>query len=258
MSIIHNQDFKDMMEYDILGGFSRMKERPFTEEEIEKRLRKIYNMDDTKFLLIDDSMRKRTDTWRIIEDPIALKTKKFEDEKILSFDDKNLLIEYAPRLFDTWDNINTLKQTMFDLVDKVYHYKFSVSPTNIHNKLNDELSTKYSNDNSKKIESLSTHLKEALDLMSRKLDMFGGRVGTTIEDNFTDKLPKSLATKHEETVGNLVVGVISKIIQNPEKYIMKKIPIPATEKKNDLKEYLINLKLKGKSDEINCFIQALK
>lgn len=260
MNIMQDDSFKDMMQYDILGGYSQMKKRPYTEEEKQERFKKMYNLDDNAIVKISDEYRDFMDSnCFIIEDEIAHKTKKFEDERILSNDDKELLIEYAPKLFSTWPDHRTIQQTMFNFVDKVYQYRYISSSNYIHNSLNAELSQKYLNDHKGKIKSLSTHLQEALDLMSRKLDILGGRVGTTIEDHFQEKLPAHLirAGSSGDTVGNLVVGVISEIIQNPEKYIMKKIDVPGTKMRNDIKKYLISLKLEGKSEEINNFIKEL-
>lgn len=278
MNILHDDSFRDMMEYDILGGYNQMKKRHYTDEEIKQRICKMYDLDGINDILVDDKNirwtistnsnpieyytmeREITDKWFIIEDEIAFKTKKFEDEVILSFDDKELLIEYAPKLFNTWKDTNTLKEIMFNFVDKVYQYKFMKSPNNMHNQLNNNLSPTYAKHNHRKIQALSDKLKEALDLMSRYDCFFEDhvRVGSTIEDNFREKLPKSLATRHEETVGNLVVRVISEIIENPEKYVMKKVYIPTTETKKEIREYLISLKLNEKSNEINNFMKEIK
>ena len=59
--------------------------------------------------------------------------------------------------------------------------------------------------------------------MSRYDGIFepGARVGSTIQDNFREKLPKSLSARHDDTVGDLVVRVLGEIIQSPEKYAIK-------------------------------------
>ena len=73
------------------------------------------------------------------------------------------MIEYAPKLFSTWEgNLQSLKQAMFDLVEKVYQYKFMRSPTNFHNRLNSALSTKYSEDRQGKEDSPSRSFRKSI------------------------------------------------------------------------------------------------
>jgi len=150
----------------------------------------------------------------------------------LTFDDMDLLEEYAPKLFNTYDGKN-LEQVMLNLAIKLHNYRTDI---------------------------LSGEIGKELD----------GAFYPEVMSHKTDKVKQDTLAKYSKAIINLIfekeagtdkglelVNKLYDVIKKPEDYLLLKSPIFYPSKKR-IKEYLYALKLRGKTTEINNFINAIK
>ncbi len=158
----------------------------------------------------------------------------------LTFEDKELLIEYAPKLFNTYNNKNySLEDAMFLLAYKLYHYRRSqesATSKNMTTIIEKTLGGKYkktykSQSKTERIESFKKHIQTLHYLM-------GGYYGSNgINCNLKQELEKAF--------------------NNPEEYIYQPIRYKPLNKKI-LSDTLKILEIKGKTKVIKEFLSKIK
>ncbi len=181
--------------------------------------------------------------------PIDAKYMHFSDKNnILSNTDKNLLIAYASRLFNTTPHPDSIENDMYGLVKLVWEYRLYKSPSYVVNFIREEkhFSTKYSH-NLKLIEkAFIENLTRVIDFMDG--DIFLADIRLNEETNVITKgtLPKPKKVKE----------ILQIMRDNPNYYIATKPSKPMADKKK-IKDYLAGLKLKNKTDEIKAFYKKI-
>lgn len=148
--------------------------------------------------------------------------------------DADLIEDYAPRLFDTYNGDAELKDVIRAFIDALYQYRGIHHTYHLHNELRYEIEPKYNENKSRedRIDTFKQRLKEVFFLM-------GG------DAYFQDVDVQAL------------IREINKAYVDPSKYVK-----PAKEKKpkldTSLKQWLMSLKLPNKQKEIEEFMLRLK
>ena len=143
---------------------------------------------------------------------------------LLTTEDKELLIEYAPKLFNTLEPADDLDVVCIELASMVGYYRMSIHKNNNRKKQNKLLS-----DTSRDMEeSLKTHIKGVLNLIGDYRHPY----------KYDDRNP--------------LIELLNKAHENPELFITKK-KAEITPTKRPIEDYLKSLNLSGKSNVIRDF-----
>ena len=146
--------------------------------------------------------------------------------------DKTLLEEYAPKLFNTYEDTEKLEEVMIEWATLFHNYRqVGVEKTFIHNMEGEQVVPAYA--------------KKSLD---EKTILLKNRV-----EDILKLLSTNFATNEHITE---FTDILKKVHVNPDKYFTFKPKYQIL--KQSIKDWLISLKLKGKSKEINDFIKAIK
>jgi len=167
-------------------------------------------------------------------DDITIKSQKFKQGVLLE-EDKSLLIEYVPKLFDTLLETKTeIMYKMFELVNHVWKFRLYNDPHFMINRMRDNFPTKYENDLPQKNQALINSIDTVLELMGGDLDAEGDT---------------ELKTQLRE------------VRKNPSKHIPKKPPSPKKHAKyvslTTIRKYLSSLNL-DKQKVVDEFIDKLE
>ncbi len=145
----------------------------------------------------------------------------------ISIDDEDLLIKYAPILFNTTDK--SLEDVMYSLVNKFYHYRHFNDPEWFDNKAKKVKSKAYAKHS-------GTYKEKALKKKATSmLELLGGGI-------------------YNGTASRLV-SILNEVIKHPEQFMLhlESMDYP----KKHIKDYLISLELQNKTQEINNFINTI-
>ena len=231
ISTFKDDELAEMME-DIIDG--EVGKRPLTRAEKITLLKKIHNHDVDAKVGFAEHLIEDLDDCVAIEDDVPKHYTKFRGNKILSDMDKELLTEYAPKLFNTSTNLKGIKNDIFKLVDLIYKYRLYNSPHYIINRIRNSFPTKYEKDLPQKEQALADGIETVLELMGDIL---------SVEDDIELK------------------NKIKEIGKNPSKHIPKKPPSPKKYKDytslTTIKNYLSSLKM-NKKKTIDEFIERLE
>ncbi len=152
----------------------------------------------------------------------------------LTPDDINLIEDFSPKLFDTYNGKAPLKDVIRGFIDAFYQYRMIYSHHHLHNELKYAIEPKFAQNKSRevKIEMFRKKLKEIYDLM-------GG-----------------VAYPRNEYTTPLF-NELEKAYKNANQYVPEyKIKKPTL--KTGFKKWLLSLKLPNKNDVINEFIKSIK
>lgn len=146
--------------------------------------------------------------------------------------DKILLEEYAPKLFNTYEDTEKLEEVMIEWATLLHNYRqVGVEKTLIYNMEGEQVVPAYA--------------KKSLD---EKTTVLKNRV-----EDILKLLSTNFATNEHITE---FTDILKKVHGNPNKYFTFKPKYQIL--KQPIKDWLISLKLNGKSKEINDFIKAIK
>lgn len=216
LTTITDEECTKIME-DIIDGVDP-ESRYLTEEEKIALKRK---------LIYEDSLDSIMTT-----DDIAISSKKFSTTEFLTEQDKNLFIEYAPKLFNTTLNPTRIRNDMYELVNLVYVYRLHGNPSYGINVIRNNSFNRYAKKSkSEKEKALIMNIEKVLDLMGG--DFFHTEKGFDIKQ------------------------ALKTVCKKPSDYIPSK-PSKPTADKNEIKSYLLELNLKNKTKDIEAFIAAIK
>lgn len=180
------------------------------------------------------------------DDEILLKAKKFDH--VLTFDDRELLVKYAPRLFNTSTNYQGIRDDMYELVNLVWEYRLHSSPNYGINQIRADFPSIYENDQAEIENAFIKHLDKLINnFMGGDLISNAGDIKIDHDGIKEGDLPNPKEVKK----------ILQTMKENPSYYITTKPTKPKADK-NEIKDYLAGLKLKNKTDEIKSFITALK
>ena len=215
LTTITDEECTKIME-DIIDGVDP-ESRYLTEEEKIALKRK---------LIYEDSLDSIMTT-----DDIAISSKKFSTTEFLTEQDKNLFIEYAPKLFNTTLNPTRIRNDMYELVNLVYKYRLHTSSNYGINYIREHYPKFYEQDQPQREKAL-------VDLLTNAIEAMGGNILSTEK-----------GTKFKKQ--------IRKVCKNPSDYIPTMPPKPKANKKV-IEKYLKSLKLKNRSKIIKKFIKELQ
>lgn len=146
--------------------------------------------------------------------------------------DKILLEEYALKLFNTYEDTEKLEEVMIEWATLLHNYRqVGVEKTLIYNMEGEQVVPAYA--------------KKSLD---EKTTVLKNRV-----EDILKLLSTNFATNEHITE---FTDILKKVHGNPNKYFTFKPKYQIL--KQPIKDWLISLKLNGKSKEINDFIKAIK
>ncbi len=180
------------------------------------------------------------------DDEILLKSKKFDH--VLTFDDKELLVEFAPLLFNTSTNYQGLINDMYGLIKLVWEYRLHTSPNYVINQIRADFTTIYEKDQAK----LENAFTKILDKFIN--DFMGGDLISNAGDI---KIDHNGIREGDLPNPKEVKKILQTMKENPSYYITTKPDKPKADK-GEIKEYLVGLKLKDKSDTIKEFAKKIQ
>jgi len=161
----------------------------------------------------------------------------------LTTNDKELLIKYAPKLFNTFQNIDILKNSMYQLAKHISDYRFEKH----HYKEQQQEVNQYSHSHKKfdeKYEILQGHIKAILNMIG------------------SDYLPNEEKYKALRTSKDAFIEELNKAYCTPYDYLPRReFYRPDKTKpysKKSIRDYLIELKLPNKSKIIEEFLKKIK
>ncbi len=234
ITTFEDYELKEMMK-DIIDG--KAGERPLTREEKITLLKKIHNHDADEKVGFTEHLIKELDDCVMIEDDVPKHYTKFRGENILSSTDKELLIEYAPLLFNTSTNYKGLIDDMYKLVELVWEYRLYESPNYGVNYVKNHNFNRYAKDPKDKIKSFSGHIDALIELMGSNFSS-----GTPKDPNMPTPAQLKVMLKYAKEHSDIYLPTKPKVSTN----------------KNIFKDYLKGLNLGGKSDEIEAFSKCIE
>jgi len=252
LTTIANEECTEMMEA-IIDGVD-YESRPLTDEEINRVLKKIHgHAEDSKILFAEHLKEPYREDWVKREDEDATGSIKFRSA--LTENDISLLTKYAPLLFNTSTSKN-VKQDMYALVKLVWKYRLHRSPNFGVNYVIDNSLNHYQNwEKEKRKQRIE---KTLIDSLKTALKIMGGNtISTNHNINYNDEENEIIENKDGSPSAHQVKKILQMVIDNPNDYIPTEPPKPKADKKT-IEEYLISLKLKGKSSDIEAFTEAIK
>lgn len=173
------------------------------------------------------------------------------EDTILTIEDKELLVKYAPKLFNTLANPEQLEGSMVGLVKVFREYNLNADPRYAINYVRDNFPT--FGDKKGKTEKeliLIKKINQVIDLMGG--DLYHKDTNTIQIDPKTNEMQESDEPKATE-----IKTLLKMVRDNPGAYIPNKPQKPTTDK-NIIKNYLFSLKLADKTNNIEAFIKAIK
>ena len=167
-----------------------------------------------------------------------LKKKSYSIGDLLEENEKDLFEEYAPRLFNSYTKGSKLKEDMLKLVELYIDYTFNkanpkkgaISPRQFKQEVYNQSPIPNKNKSYEyQVEELKKHLEYVYNYLGGKC------YNTKYSKDFKEQLLE--------------------VCNNPKKYLPKRPTIKSSKK--PIKDFLISLKLNGKTIEINNFIKAI-
>lgn len=151
---------------------------------------------------------------------------------LLSSEDQELLIEYAPKLFNTYPDVQKLADIMTTFVLLVSNYRKEEDHNRLMLMMYEDTPVPLKNKSEKdKIKAFKNHC-----------DMLHGLLGTGM-----------IRTKKGDELQRLLIDAY----YHPEEYIPEK-PKKVTDSYSKIRAFLVSLKLPGKTDIISEFMNSLK
>jgi hypothetical protein len=152
----------------------------------------------------------------------------------LTEEDKELLIEYAPKIFNTYNGKN-LEDVMKETAILLHNYRNKQSENKIINFFFSDAKVMYEKQKEdKRHEAFKKHIISAYRLLGNDA------IGT----------PKGNELKNE------LQNILENVLNNKDEYFIKKPKVTATKK--DIEKFLNSLKLSGKSKIIQEFIKEIE
>jgi len=179
-------------------------------------------------MLSDDEIRDIF-RWQVLQNKEKFEVGSFDDW--LEQEDKDLLEEYAPKLFNTYKNIEKLENIMIEWAILLFNYRHEHIGKNIIHGMGGK-------------QKIPTYAKKSKD---EKITILKSRV-----EDILKLLSTNFSTK-EHIIE--FTDILKKVHATPDDYFTYKPKIPI--KKQPIKDYLIGLELKGKTKEINDFIKSI-
>jgi len=193
--------------------------------------------------MISDEYIKDTLNYQVLTQKAHLSINNNSYSEKLATEDKDLLEEYAPKLFNTYENIKELENVLSEFVKLYYLYRREfyncikiedskiVTLKQLEQMFYDNSPIPYKKETrDKKIESFKTHLNTLYNFLG------GSRFGTEKGNKFKKQLQE--------------------IYDNADEYIPKRTKVTISTK--PIKDYLLSLNLKNKSSTIHEFINTIK
>lgn len=161
----------------------------------------------------------------------------------LTSDDKELLIEYSSKLFNTFQDINKLKDVMYYLAKSISDYRFE---NHYYREQRDE-AKQYAHSHKK---------------VTKKYEILQGHIEAILKMIGNEALPKEEKYKGLRTDKDDLIEELNKAYISPYAYLPF-VPFYRPDKdkpynKNTIRNYLVELKLQNKSKIIIEFIEKIK
>lgn len=173
------------------------------------------------------------------------------EDTILTIDDKELLIEYAPQLFNTLLEPEQLEKAMLGLVKVFREYRLNGDSRYGINYIREHSpSFGAKKGRAEKEEDLVKKITQVIDLMGG--DLYHKDTNTIQINPNTNEMQESDEPKATE-----IKDLLKRVRDNPSAYIPSR-PLKPSTNKNNIKDYLFKLELANKTDTIEAFIKAIK
>lgn len=178
---------------------------------------------------------------------VKLSKQKYASSKILTENDKTLLEDYAPKLFNTIDNEREAGKMMKGLLKVLYKYRYETSEYSIPNDAKKRIPT-YKH---RSIEDKAIALKKkiaksnkTISTLKEIIDLMGGENFHTVQG---EELKKHF-------------NGLKKHLLNADRHPKEYIPIIRTTKitKKEIEDYLIGLNLSKKGATIKDFLAKIQ